>query len=74
MNPVVELDGTGNVLQVRISPREIEKENNWAVSSICNAIKRNGLTHGRKFKFITEEDFYKFYPITIEPVQTIPEA
>lgn len=74
MNPVAELDENGNVLQVRISPREIEKENNWAVSSICNAIKRNGLTHSRKFKFITEEEFYKFYPITIEPVQTIPEA
>lgn len=74
MKPVAEIDDDGNVLQVRRSTTEIEKENGWGTSCIINSIKRNGKTHGRKFKQLTEEEFYKYYPIMIEPVQTIPEA
>lgn len=65
MNPIAELDNNSNIIGVEISPRIIEKDNNWAVSSIANAIKRNGKTHERKFIYITEEEYYRYKPIKI---------
>lgn len=65
-NFVAELDNNENVIQVARSPIEIEKREGWATSSIINAIKRNGRTHGRKFKFISKEEFLKYKPLIIK--------
>lgn len=73
-NYVAEINEDGDILSVSKSPRLYEKENNWATSSIVNAIKRNGKTHNRKFKFISYEEYLKYKPLIINPVSTRAEA
>lgn len=65
-NFVAELDDTDNIINVERSPIIIEKREGWATSSIINAVKRNGRTHGRKFKFISKEEYLLYKPLVIE--------
>ena len=65
-NFIAEIDDNNNIIRVARSPIEIEKQEKWATSSIINAIKRNGRTHGRKFKFISQEEFLKYKPLIIK--------
>lgn len=53
------------VIDAWYSPRVLEKQENWAVSSIVNAIARNGKTHNREFIYLSEEEYLKIKPITI---------
>lgn len=63
---VAELDEYDNIINVDRSPMMIERREGWATSSIINAIKRNGRTHGRKFKFISKEEYLLYKPLIIE--------
>ena len=65
-NFVAEVDDNDNIINVERSPIIIEKREKWATSSIINAIKRNGRTHGRKFKFISKEEYLLYKPLIIE--------
>lgn len=71
---VAEIDKDGNILSVEKSPSIYEKREKWAVSSIINAIKRNGTTHGRRFKKISVQEFLLYKPLIIKPVSTISKA
>ena len=71
---VAEIDDNNNVLSVEKSPSVYEKREHWATSSIINAIKRNGKTHGRRFKKLSIEEFLLYKPLIIKPVSTRAEA
>lgn len=53
------------IIDAWYSPRVLEKQEDWAISSIVNAIARNGQTHNRKFIYLSEEEYFKIKPVII---------
>ena len=48
---VVKLDEDGNIIEEYVSVKEAAEKNEIKPASICNAIKRKGMTGGMRFDY-----------------------
>lgn len=65
MTPCAELNSEGKIVKVHYNRATFEQEYGMCKTAITSAIRRGGKAQGIKFINITEEEYYRFKPITL---------
>ena len=65
MRPTAKLDDKGNIVEVHHNARTFEQLNNYRPGVISASICHKNKCYGNQYKYITEEEYYSYYPITL---------
>ena len=65
MRPTAKLDSEGNIIEVHHNPRNFEKINNYKAGVISASICHKTKCYGNQYKYISEEEYYSYIPITL---------
>lgn len=65
MTPTARLDDNDNIIEVHHNARTFEKIYNYRTGTISASICHKTKSHGYKYKYISEEEYYQYYPITL---------
>lgn len=64
MKPTARLNDKGDIIEVHHNARTFEKIYNYRAGVVSASICHKTKTHGYQYKYIEEEEYYQYYPIT----------
>lgn len=65
MRPTAKLDEKGDIIEVHHNARTFEQLNNYRPGVVSASICHKNKCYGYQYKYITEEEYYTYYPITL---------